>query len=174
MTSALWLMLTTPGVEEQLRADRSLIPRFVDECLRLESPTQGMFRHTTRDVELHGVTIPAGATGGIGANETRDSVGAPQNANRQTDLVLFNEGANPAVVTVTGFDGDANVIGSTDVPVAAGQAVRLVAVLSTLGADSVDSARVRVALASGTPGTVTALIEQIELNTGDVDVAPLR
>jgi cytochrome P450 len=62
MTSALWLMLTTPGVEERLRADRSLIPRFVDECLRLESPTQGMFRHTTREVELHGVTIPAGAT----------------------------------------------------------------------------------------------------------------
>jgi len=118
--------------------------------------------------------IPAGASGGIGANETRDSVGAPQNANRQTDLVLFNGGSGPAVVTVTGFDGDANVIGSTDVPVAAGQAVRLVAVLSTLGADSVDSARVRVALASGTPGTVTALIEQIELNTGDVDVAPLR
>ena len=62
MTSALWLMLTTPGVEERLRADRSLIPRFIDECLRLETPAQGLFRHTTREVELHGVTIPAGAT----------------------------------------------------------------------------------------------------------------
>ena len=118
--------------------------------------------------------IPQGAAGAIPAGEPRDSVGAPQNANRQTDLLLFNGGSQPAVVTVTGFDEGANVIGSADVPVAAGQAVRLTAVLSTLGAGDVDAARVRVVLTAGAPGTVTALIEQIELNTGDVDFAPLR
>ena len=32
----------------------------VEESLRYDAPNQGLFRHTTRDVELHGVTIPAG------------------------------------------------------------------------------------------------------------------
>ncbi len=32
----------------------------VDELLRLTSPVQGLARSTTRDVELHGTTIPAG------------------------------------------------------------------------------------------------------------------
>jgi cytochrome P450 len=33
----------------------------VEEVLRLESPAQGLFRTATRDVELGGVTLPAGA-----------------------------------------------------------------------------------------------------------------
>ena len=32
---------------------------FIEESLRFESPVQGLMRRTTRDVELHGVTIPA-------------------------------------------------------------------------------------------------------------------
>ena len=35
-------------------------PRALEELLRYESPVQGLARTTTRDVELHGVTIPAG------------------------------------------------------------------------------------------------------------------
>jgi cytochrome P450 len=62
LTSALWLMLSNPEIHRRLRAHHSLIPNFVDECLRLESPTQGMFRHAVEDVELHGVLIPKGAT----------------------------------------------------------------------------------------------------------------
>ena len=58
--------LATPeeldAVEARLRSDRSKLPRFVDEVLRLESPTQGLYRHNTEDVELHGVTIPKGST----------------------------------------------------------------------------------------------------------------
>ncbi len=37
-----------------------LIPDAVDEFLRLTSPVQGLARTVTRDVELHGKTIPAG------------------------------------------------------------------------------------------------------------------
>ena len=55
-------MLRQPGLQQQLRADASKIPVFVDEVLRLESPTQGLYRHNLVDVELHGVTIPAGST----------------------------------------------------------------------------------------------------------------
>jgi cytochrome P450 len=39
----------------------SLIPDAVEELLRLASPVQGLARTTTRDVELHGRRIPAGA-----------------------------------------------------------------------------------------------------------------
>ena len=43
----------------RLREDRSLIPQLIEEMLRYESPVQVLFRRTTRDVELNGVTIPA-------------------------------------------------------------------------------------------------------------------
>ena len=62
LASGLWLLLSNPAAEARLRSDRSKLPRFVDEVLRLESPTQGLYRHNTEDVELHGVTIPKGST----------------------------------------------------------------------------------------------------------------
>lgn len=49
-----------PDDWQRLRDDPSLIPSAVEESLRYDAPNQGLFRHTTRDVELHGVTIPAG------------------------------------------------------------------------------------------------------------------
>ncbi len=33
-----------PDVQEQLRDDRSLLPNFIEECLRIESPVKGDFR----------------------------------------------------------------------------------------------------------------------------------
>ncbi|MEE2058537.1 cytochrome P450 [Rhodococcus artemisiae] len=49
-----------PDQWEKVRADRSLIPDAVEELLRFESPNQYNVRYSMRDVELHGVTIPAG------------------------------------------------------------------------------------------------------------------
>ncbi len=43
---------------ESLRADRSKIPAAFEELLRYEAPAQYDLRHTTRDVQLHGRTIP--------------------------------------------------------------------------------------------------------------------
>ncbi len=40
--------------------DPTLIPGAVEELLRLTSPVQGLARTTTRDVDIDGVTIPAG------------------------------------------------------------------------------------------------------------------
>ena len=34
---------------------------FCEEVVRLEGPVQGLFRMASKDIELHGVTIPAGA-----------------------------------------------------------------------------------------------------------------
>lgn len=59
MTGGMLYLIRTPGLEEQLRQRPELIRNFVEEVLRLESPLQGMFRITTRDVELGGVSIPA-------------------------------------------------------------------------------------------------------------------
>lgn len=40
--------------------DPALVGDAVEELLRLTSPVQGLARTTTRDVELHGTTVPAG------------------------------------------------------------------------------------------------------------------
>jgi cytochrome P450 len=61
LTSGMWLLMQQPEVEERLRADPSKIRNFVDEVLRVESPTQGMDRHTAIETEIAGVTIPKGA-----------------------------------------------------------------------------------------------------------------
>jgi len=62
LTSGVWLLLTNPAVEARVRADRSLVPQLVEEVLRLESPTQGLYRHALVDTEIAGVPIPKGST----------------------------------------------------------------------------------------------------------------
>jgi hypothetical protein len=49
-----------PEQRRLLADDPDLIPDAVEEFLRLTSPVQGLARTTTRDVTLHGRTIPAG------------------------------------------------------------------------------------------------------------------
>jgi cytochrome P450 len=58
--STLDLIFRHPQVGEHL-LDPKLRPAAIEEVLRLESPAQGLFRLTTREVELGGATIPAGA-----------------------------------------------------------------------------------------------------------------
>lgn len=50
-----------PDVMQRLRADNTLIPRFVEEVLRHESPSQSTMRVTTAETELGGVRLPAGS-----------------------------------------------------------------------------------------------------------------
>ncbi|AKJ05915.1 cytochrome P450 [Archangium gephyra] len=50
-----------PELMGRLRADHSLIPRFVEEILRYEPPVHGIFRVTTQETELGGVRLPKGA-----------------------------------------------------------------------------------------------------------------
>lgn len=59
--NALLLLLRDPEQLAALRADASLVPNAIEEILRCESPAQGLFRTTTREVELGGATLPAGA-----------------------------------------------------------------------------------------------------------------
>jgi cytochrome P450 len=59
--NSLLLLARDPELADRLRTDPSRLPYFIEESLRLESPIQGLFRMTTRDAEVGGVPIPAGA-----------------------------------------------------------------------------------------------------------------
>ena len=64
ISNLLLLLATRPELADQLYAyvdDDRMIGRFVEELLRLQPPTHGLFRVTTREVELGGVTLPADA-----------------------------------------------------------------------------------------------------------------
>ena len=61
LTSGMWLLIEHPEIQDLLREHPDKIPRWVDEVLRLESPTQGMDRHTAEDTVLGGVEIPKGS-----------------------------------------------------------------------------------------------------------------
>lgn len=55
-----WHLLTHPETLDRLRDDRSLVGAAIEESLRLEPAAAVVDRYTTADVELGGVTIPAG------------------------------------------------------------------------------------------------------------------
>ncbi len=57
---AVQLLHRNPDQRALLIDDPELIPDAVEEFLRLTSPVQGLARTATRDVTLHGTTIPAG------------------------------------------------------------------------------------------------------------------
>ncbi|MGW4121905.1 cytochrome P450 [Nocardia sp. NPDC004711] len=57
---AVQLLTAFPDQRRLLVENPALIPDAVEEFLRMTSPVQGLARTATRDVELHGVTIPAG------------------------------------------------------------------------------------------------------------------
>ncbi|WP_199177993.1 cytochrome P450 [Mycobacterium sp. QGD 101] len=72
----LYLLLTHPDQLRAVQQDRGLIPAAIEEALRYETPLVSVPRTTTRDVVMHGTTIPAGAqvnlcTGSANRDETR-------------------------------------------------------------------------------------------------------
>lgn len=56
----LYHMATVPGLRERLIADQALIPKMVEECLRVEAPVIGVARTVRADTALAGQPIPAG------------------------------------------------------------------------------------------------------------------
>ena len=71
--NAVVVFAENPDQWRKLSDDRSKIPAAVEELLRYEGPTQYQVRVSTRDVTLHGATIPAGsAVLLINGSATRD------------------------------------------------------------------------------------------------------
>jgi cytochrome P450 len=60
--SALQILCDRPDLQQALRDDASLIPIFIEETLRLESPVKSTFRLARKSTCLAGVDIPAGTT----------------------------------------------------------------------------------------------------------------
>ena len=60
MAQGILLLIENPDQYELVLADPSLqtISNFVEEVLRVSSPSANMYRRTTKDIELHGVSIP--------------------------------------------------------------------------------------------------------------------
>jgi cytochrome P450 len=58
----LFALLSHPEQLDAVRADRSLLPRAIEEALRFETPLLNITRLATRDVVLSDVAIPAGST----------------------------------------------------------------------------------------------------------------
>ena len=82
LTSGMWLLIQRPEIQQLLRSEPERALRWVDEVLRLESPTQGMDRHTVEDTVLGGVEIPKGSHIHVryaAANRDPDQFGCPKN-----------------------------------------------------------------------------------------------
>ncbi|MGH8977630.1 MAG: cytochrome P450, partial [Acidimicrobiia bacterium] len=62
LAAALQLLGERPDVQQQLRDERDLIPNFVEEMLRFESPVKGDFRLSRVATNVGGEDIPPGTT----------------------------------------------------------------------------------------------------------------
>ena len=95
------LLHQRPDQRRLLAGQPDLIGDAVDELLRLTSPVQGLARTTTRDVELHGRTIPAGRKVLLlygSANRDERQYGADAGeldvTRRPRNLLTFSHGAH--------------------------------------------------------------------------------
>jgi cytochrome P450 len=101
LSTAVMLIGEDADLQARLRADRSLIPNFVEECLRFESPVRGDFRLSKVPVTVGGVDLPAGTTVMlVNAAANRDPAKFedpdkfdPERANARTH-VTFGRGAH--------------------------------------------------------------------------------
>jgi len=60
-TSSALILATDMELQNILRNDPDLIPSFVEEALRIQSPTQGLFRVALKEIEINGTIFPSGA-----------------------------------------------------------------------------------------------------------------
>jgi cytochrome P450 len=61
LSSAMLELAEDPGRLEALRADTGAIPDFLEEVLRAQAPSSGLYRVVTRDTVLGGEQLPAGS-----------------------------------------------------------------------------------------------------------------
>jgi len=58
--NAMRLIVDEPGLQDKLRADRSIIPAFIEEALRLDSPIKMNARLARHDTQIGDLAVPAG------------------------------------------------------------------------------------------------------------------
>lgn len=57
LSNSLHLLFKNPEILNMLKKDMSLLPKVLDETMRLEGPIQYIVRHASADIELHGKQI---------------------------------------------------------------------------------------------------------------------
>lgn len=62
LSTAAMLLAEDQDLQTRIRADRDLVPNFIEECLRFESPVRGDFRLSKVPVTVEGVDLDAGTT----------------------------------------------------------------------------------------------------------------
>jgi cytochrome P450 len=62
LTFAVRVLAECSDLQQQLREDRSLIPNFLEETLRMESPIKSHFRLASKTTTIGGVLTPAGCS----------------------------------------------------------------------------------------------------------------
>jgi cytochrome P450 len=93
-------LLEHPDQLDAVRADRTLVPRAVEEALRWESPVQFAAREANEDTEIAGVPIPkgSGVTSVLGsANRDESRWPDPDRFDIHREphgIVAFGEGAH--------------------------------------------------------------------------------
>lgn len=60
LNGTMMYLVRKPDVQDQVRADMSLIPALVEEGLRLTAPAQALFRTATADADVGGVKVASG------------------------------------------------------------------------------------------------------------------
>jgi cytochrome P450 len=88
--NAIYWLAEFPEQRARLLRDPASVPAAVEETLRFDTSTQALARELTRDVELHGVTLPAGRKGLLLFGS------ANRDERRWGDPDRFDIGRNPA------------------------------------------------------------------------------
>ena len=60
--AAMQILGDTPDLQHRLRGDRSLIPAFIEETLRMEAPVKTTFRLARKSTHIGDIEIPTGTT----------------------------------------------------------------------------------------------------------------
>lgn len=60
-TNLVYALARHPAILNEVREQPELVPALIEEGMRWDAPTQGFVRTPTRDVDLHGKTIPENA-----------------------------------------------------------------------------------------------------------------
>ncbi len=93
LSSVMLILLEDANLLARVKADRALIPKVVEEALRLQSPVQGFPRRALVDTEINGIKVPAGA-------QVMLMIGAANRDPRQfeyPDEVRIDDGVRPHV-----------------------------------------------------------------------------
>ncbi|KHO24246.1 cytochrome P450 [Mycolicibacterium setense] len=62
LSASLRVLGDRPDIQQALRDDRSRIPTFVEEALRMDAPVKSQFRLAKKDTKLGDIDVPAGTT----------------------------------------------------------------------------------------------------------------